>query len=240
MRRVGLALSLLVAACSGGANPDAGPALRTAAVAFRDAVPEYQRLGSERFTVPYLKSSYTKYWYVDETHGAKDRVEFGERVFEATRDYDAVDVFVLINGGPYPLYTWWPSLPPSQAAKIRLVYNTAGGGASEARGWLDLGVQAYVAHPGSNLAPIFYADFLPRWTRGEPLDDAVAAANRYTQDKLTSTSGSLTAWATEKLTGRKVDLPRLWLNTEARVFRPAPYPRSPGISPDTSPSVSEP
>ncbi len=204
-----------------------GPALRTAAVAFRDKVPEYQRIGSERFTVPYLEAHYTHYWYLNEEHGTADRVEFGEKVAEATRDYDVVDVFVLINGGPTPLAHWIPPLPPAQLAKIRLVYNTGGGGAREASDWLSLGVQAYVAHPGNNMAPVFYADFLPRWTRGEKLDDAVDAANNYTKDKLYSTSGSVTAWATEKFTGRKVDVANLWANTEAHVYRIGPVPVAP-------------
>ncbi len=238
MRPVCSLILLAVAACTGGGGSDAGPALRTAAVAYRDRVPEYQRLGSERFTVPYLKSGYTAYWYVDQLTGPKDRSEFGERVAEATRDYDVVDLFILANG-PLGLESWIPPIPPAQRAKIRLVYNTAAGGTSEAREWLELGAQAYVSHPGNNMAPIFYAEFLPRWTRGEKLDDAVDAANKYTKAKLDSTTGSLTAWATEKITGRKVDLGRLWTNTEAQIFRnPAPLlpPGGGGSRPDVGAS----
>ena len=80
-------------------------------------------------------------------------------------------------------------------------------------------MQAYVGHPGNNMAPIFYFEFLRRWTAGETLDDAVDHANAYTRKKLYSTTGSVTAWAVEKATGRKVDVPALWANTEAKVFR---------------------
>ncbi|MFT3836604.1 MAG: hypothetical protein QM723_06380 [Myxococcaceae bacterium] len=214
-----LALVLLSAACHQASSADAGPALRTAAVALRDEVPGYQQLGTEWFTVPKLDSFYSKHWYLTEKDGKHERKAFVDAVTEATRDYDAVDVFILVLGNS-AYVRWMEDVPAPQRAKIRLVYNTGGGGASEASDWLRLGVHAYVAHPGNNVAPIFYVEFLKRWTEGETLDDSVDHANKYTKAKMYSTTGDVTSWAVEKVSGKKLDRAALWANTEAQIFRP--------------------
>ncbi len=211
------ALCALLAACAApppGA-PDAGA--RAAAVALRDEVPGYQQLGTELFTVPRLSEAYAQHWYLTESGGRGQRRAFVDALTDATARYDAVDVFLLAHGNRY--FEWVEDVPAAQRRRIRLVYNTGGGGSAQAAAWLSLGVEAYVAHPGGNIAPVFYVDFLERWTRGEPLEDAVDAANRRTHDALFSPASTVGSALVEQLGGRPVSLGELWAGTEAQVFR---------------------
>jgi hypothetical protein len=193
-----------------------GERRRTAAVAIRDNVPAYQQAFTERFTVPRLEEGYDRYWYFTERPGERKREETLRALREATTRYGAVDVFLLAHGNRY--IDWVAELDPEQRRRIRLVYNTGGDGAHQGQKWLDLGVGSYVAHPGSNVAPVFYVHFLPKWLSGEPLTEAVGEANRATHEQL---FGKSARWLFELIA--LVDAPRgtaeeLWAGTEAVVF----------------------
>src|SRR5205807_1370030 len=110
------------------------------------------------------------------------REEFIDAVKTACSKFGSVDLFLLTHGRPY--LDWVREVPPEKRLKLRLVYNTGGGGASEGEEWISLGARAYVAHPGANVAPVFYVYFLPAWLRGDRLSDAVDRANEKTHDHL--------------------------------------------------------
>lgn len=189
-----------------------------AAVALRDAVPKYQQLGTEYFTEPRLEGGYAKHWYLTATPENDRRTAFIAALKEATRDYPEVDVFFLAHGNSY--VRWVEELEPAARKKIRLVYDTGGGSALQGPRWMRLGVQAFVGHPGGNIAPLFYVKFLPRWVAGEKLEVAVASANADTHEAMVSVPGRAIASVTGWVSGRPVDTAALWDGTEAQLFRP--------------------
>ncbi len=205
---VALALSIqLVPAVKGGA----------AAVALRDAVPKYQQLGTEYFTEPRLEKAYARHWYLTAAPDDSQHDAFVAALTEATRDYPEVDVFLLAHGNSY--VRWVEELPSASRAKIRLVYDTGGGSATQGPQWLRVGVRAFVGHPGGNIAPLFYVKFLPRWLAGEKLEDAVASANAETHEAMVSLPGKAIATVTGWVVGAPVDTAVLWDGTEAQLFQ---------------------
>ncbi len=199
-------VALLVAATSA----------RTAAIAIRDDVPAYQKAASEWFTVPYIKDSYDRSWYLTEGNGAPMHDEALQALEEATASCEWVDLFLLTNGKRY--VDWVAELDAPKRARIRLVYNTGAGGASEADEWMALGVRAYVGHADVNVAPVFYVFFLPAWTRGVPLSDAVDAANAETHSLLFGERSSWLLSLFHGVTGGTRNSDELWRGTEARIF----------------------
>lgn len=190
---------------------------RRAAIAIRDEVPGYQQWGSEQFTRPVLEAGYGKSWYLTEAAGSPQRANFDEALREAAGKYDSVDLFLLTNCNTYYL-DWVAEAEPAVRARLRLVYNTGAGGASLGPRWIAAGARSYVGHPGGNVAPVFYAYFLPAWTRGEGLEDAVALANRRTREHLQSSLASRVFGAVHFASGLRFDAERLWEGTEAQVF----------------------
>jgi hypothetical protein len=181
MHSVTTALLLIASA----AQPAPAPSEGVAAVAFRDAVPDYQRIGSRLFTAHYLEQAYDHVDYFENTNGAVSDVweRMEAALADALRRYAAVDLFLLVNAGTE--YRTVARLPAELRSRLRLVYNTGAGGGAQAATWTQLGVGSYVSHPGSaNLAPFFYVDFLRNWTEGMALDEAVARANGSFHDRL--------------------------------------------------------
>jgi hypothetical protein len=155
---------------------------KLAAMAFRDRVPDYQRVGSKNFTLNYLNGQvYDQVEYLEEdTLGFDSESRFVATLSDLLEHHEAVDLFLLVNGAErFP--SWVAEVPTNLLGKLRLVYSTGGDGKSQIDGWQRLGVGAYVYHPGTsdqdNLAPFFYVDFLRNWTSGERLDQAVTRAN---------------------------------------------------------------
>ncbi len=190
---------------------------KAAAVALRDAVPKYQQVGTELFTAPRLESAYARAWYLTATPDDDQHRAFVDALSEATRDHAEVDVFFLAHGNRY--VRWVEEVPAAQRARIRLVYDTGGGSATQGPQYLRLGVKAFVGHPGGNIAPLFYVKFLPRWIAGEKLAPAVAAANAETHEAMVSMPGRAIATVTGWVSGRPVDTGALWDGTEAQVFQ---------------------
>jgi hypothetical protein len=195
----------------------AGSSSGRAAIAIRDHVPAYQKFATEQFTVPRLEAAYDRYWYFTEGENDSRHDDFVEALKIACSKFGSVDIYLLTNGLPY--IEWVREVPADQRAHIRLVYNTGGGGASEGEEWVALGVKAYVAHPGSNVAPVFYVYFLPAWTGGMRLADAVDGANAKTHEHL---FGKSAGWFMKlaKTVDENVDADkdRLWKGTQAQVF----------------------
>jgi hypothetical protein len=180
----------------------------TAAVAIRDHVPGYQKFFTAQYTQPRLEAGYERAWYFTATPSETRHEDFVAALDEATRHFPNVDVFLLAHGNRY--VDWVAELPAAQRARIRLVYDTGGGSAYNGPRWRDLGVHAFVGHPGGNIAPVFYLYFLPAWLSDVPLASAVDDANLKTKAWLDGPFG--------KVLGRFVDVPRLWAGTEAQVF----------------------
>ena len=207
--RVALVLFLL-GACAKPAPP--GPRPRVAAVAIRDTVPGYQQWSTEKFTVPKLEGGYDAHWYLTESKRGEKHKDFVDVLGEACRKHDAVDVWLLAHGNHY--IDWVQELPEAERAKLRLVYDTGGGDSFIGPQWLRLGAKAFVGHPSSNVAPLFYARFLPAWLEGKPLRDAVDEANKAMKGDLDSTVAKLI----EKAAGKPGDLKRLEAGTDADLF----------------------
>src|SRR5439155_23767070 len=106
---------------------------------------------------------------------------------------------------------WVEAIAPDERPALRLVYDTGGGSASYGPRWLEAGAATFVGHPGGNLAPVFYAFFLPKYVGGESIERAVREANSATRDFIYST-GPLLALAGVG------DRDELWRNTEAQIF----------------------
>lgn len=178
-----------------------------AAVAIRDHVIPFQKWGTKLFTLPHLEDGYDKVYYLTQDGYGDKRVELAAAVEEACRRYDQVDIFLLAHGNRF--VDWIAGVDPALRRKIRLVYNTGCGGASQAEMWLAAGADAYVGHPAlHSLSPAFYFYFLRRWVRGYPLAEAVADANAAAARVLdwVGQAGPLTD-ATARLVGQ----PDLWV-----------------------------
>lgn len=207
-----LLLVLWVSACAPTPKPG-GP--RVAAVALRDAVPGYQQWASERFTVPLLEDAYDAHTYLTATPTDSRETDFLDALRRHAASADAVDVFLLAHGNRYD--AWAAKLDPATRAKLRLVYNTGGGDASQGPHWLAVGAKAYVGHPGTNVAPVFYQSFLRGWAKGGVLKDVVKDANAETRTSLTNGLTVTALEVVERAGGPKLNASTLWRGTEARL-----------------------
>jgi len=189
---------------------------RTAALAIRDDVPGYQQAFTAQYTVPRLEHGYDRYWYFTESRPEERHQEFVAALNEATRECDVVDVYLLAQNAHY--IDWVAEVPSEQRRRIRLVYDTAAGGARDGFEWLAYGVQAFVGHPGANIAPLWYVEFLPRWLQSHSLVDAVEHADAKTHELLSGPQGSTLAKMTEIVDGYPVDLDALWRGTKSRAY----------------------
>ena len=156
----------------------AAVAPRRAAVAIRDDVIPFQKWGTRAFTLPYLERGYTSVAYFTQSPRDDRRDAFLAALRAEAEANDEVDVFLLAHGNAF--VGWVATLDPAVTHKLRLVYNTGCGDASQAGRWLALGAKAYVGHEGESESPIFYVYFLRRWNAGWPLDAAVDDANAQT------------------------------------------------------------
>jgi hypothetical protein len=146
------------------------------AIAYRDQVPGEQKLGSWAFTLPLLWSSYDHVVWVTGEEGDDHREEFAAALDDAAGGSCEVDLWWMVLGDDFT--TWVVDAP--KKPRLGLVYDTGGGSARYARRWLDAGARSFVGHQGNNVAPVFYAFFLPGYVAGLPLDENVAQANAKT------------------------------------------------------------
>lgn len=150
----------------------------TAAVALRDHVPVEQKLGTEAFTVPLLHVGYDRVTYLTANEHDRRRDDVVEALRDAAEAKCTVDLFFLAHGDDF--VSWVAAMPEEERPWLRLVYDTGAGDARQGQEWLDVGARAFVGHPGANLAPVFYAFFLPAWIGGATLEDAVGGSNAKT------------------------------------------------------------
>ena len=167
-----LAVAWLLVAC---AKP-APPTVSRAAIAFRDDVPGYQKLASEKYALHYLEGAYEAVEYLEATPTDDGQTRLLAAITGAAAKHDTIDLFFLSNGNRYD--SWVSTLPRPVLAKLHLVYNTGAGDARQGSTWLSLGARAYVGHPGGNVAPLFLTYFLPSWVKGVDLRKAVDEANK--------------------------------------------------------------
>ena len=154
----------------------------TTAIALRDRVPDEQMLGTKLFTVPLLLGGYHGYRYLEATDDDDGRARLIAALAEARAENDgegcSVDLFLLAHGDDFA--SWVEAVSPDERPPLRLVYDTGAGDAAQGPRWLALGARSFVGHPGANLAPVFYALFLPAWIAGTPVEEAVAQSNERT------------------------------------------------------------
>ncbi|MBK7857253.1 MAG: hypothetical protein IPJ65_01260 [Archangiaceae bacterium] len=214
MRRwqMGLAVTVVLLGTCGAIAlvPRSGPhRAGEAAVAIRDAVPGYQQLFTERYTVPRLEAAYERYWYFTEASGLARHRELYQALDEATLHFAHVDLFLLAHGNRYVDIV--RRLPDEQRARLRLVYDTGGGSARQGPEWMRLGIGSFVGHPGGNVAPAFYVEFLPRWLKDQDAPKAVREANLKVHGWMYGTVGNVA--------NRFTDRDALWDGTEAQLFQ---------------------
>jgi hypothetical protein len=192
---------------------EVGRAPATGAVAIRDNVSDFEKWGTREFTQEFLRAAYERHWYYTEGRSGLRR-EFTAGLRAALLAYPAVDIYLLAHSNHYVERV--ATIEPELRAHIRMVYNTGCGDASQAQRWLELGARAYVAHPGDNLAPIFYYHFLPAWTAGRPLETAVEEANQSTKTALFAGPAGWVLAAIGPVGGK--DAAGYWRGTEARIY----------------------
>ena len=206
-----LLLGLLVVSCT---KPPP-PTVSRAAIAFRDHVPGYQKLASERYALHYLDGAYEAVDYLEATATDDGQARLLAAIGDAAAKHDQIDLFFLSNGNRYDL--WVKALPPSVLAKLHLVYNTGAGDARQGSTWLSLGARAYVGHSGGNVAPLFLTYFLPRWVKGVDLRTAVDESNKETKDDLTGSLAKRVFGVVDSVGGPHLDQAKLWAGTEAQL-----------------------
>jgi len=215
--RIATALSIVTLLMGCARRPAPAPGQGIAAVAYRDAVPTWQRLGTRAFAKHELAGSYDSLTYLQSDDlGPAAPMMLRAALEQALSNNREVDLFVFVNGGSVALDVA-RELPPQLTSKLRLVYNTGGGGHWQAPAWQELGARAYLSHPGSaNLAPFFVFDFLRAWSDGQPLSSAVASSNQSMHERLT---GFTAPWilSASGFDARAEDLPFWEEATHARV-----------------------
>lgn len=212
MRPALVVVMVLMAACT-----DSKPKGPThAAIAFRDDVPGYQKLASERYTVHYLEKQYDLVTYLEATATDDGEARLIKAIEDAALKHDTVDLFFLSHGNAYD--AWCTALSPGARAKLRFVYNTGAGNAGQGPRWLALGARAYVGHLSGNVAPLFLTYFLPAWTSGTKLRKAVDDANKDTRDDLMGTVAKGVGGVLDAVGGPHLDRPRLAAGTEAEIY----------------------
>ena len=203
---------LLLAGCTKAPPPSA----THAAIAFRDDVPGYQKLASEKYALHYLDGTYDSVEYVEATATDDGEARLLAAITKAAGKNDTVDLFFLSHGNAYD--RWISTLSPATRLKLRLVYNTGAGNARQGSAWLGLGARAYVGHPGGNVAPLFLTYFLPRWVKGVDLRTAVDESNTETKGDLTGSLAKTVSGVLDSVGGPHLDTPKLWAGTEAQLF----------------------
>ena len=149
-----------------------------AAIAIRDDVIAFQKWGSRAFSKPYLDRYYVSVVYLTQTDPYDKRNEFQAALMEAAAAHQSVDVFLLAHSNHF--VDWVRELPEEVRGKLRLVYNTGCDDASQGSKWLAIGADAYVAHKGISMSPVFYVYFLRRWTLGETIANSLSTSNHLT------------------------------------------------------------
>jgi hypothetical protein len=207
-----LALCLVLCGCS--SKVATGPT--RAAIAFRDNVPEYQKVASKQYTMHYLDGHYVSVEYLEATPVDPGETRWLAAVESAALTNDSVDCFFLSNSGDYA--TWGAALSPVARAKLRFVYSTGAGGSWQGPAWLKLGAHAYIGHPSGNVAPLFWRYFLPAWVDGTALQKSMDDANTGTRDDMSGTIAKGVEKALEAVNGPRIDRPKLISGTEAVLY----------------------
>ena len=106
-----------------------------AAIAIRDNVIPFQKMGSRLFTVSYLQKKYDHYIYMTQYEEMDKREAFTDSLYGFLKNYDSVDVYLLAHSNYY--YSWLDTFPKNLLKKIRMVYNTGCGNSNQTYIWLS-------------------------------------------------------------------------------------------------------
>lgn len=199
-----------------GCREGSAPTTTRGAVFFRDFVPGYQMVASREYTLSAFGSAWQHVDYLEATPTDGGRVRCLDAIRARAAADATVDVFFLSHGNSYD--GWLADLEAPARQKLRLVYSTGAGGASQGPAMVRLGARAYVGHPGGNVAPLFYRAFLKRWVGGVSLRTAVDDGNTETKNDLTGSMVKGLARGLDAVGGPHLDPPSLWAGTEAQVF----------------------
>jgi len=173
------------------------PSQCSAAIALRDHVPLEQKLGTQAFTVPHLSAAYDHVAYLTADEDDDARTAWRAALDTARRDHCVVDLFFLAHGDDF--VSWYASIPVNERPRLRFVYDTGAGDLRQGARWIDEGARSFVGHPGGNVAPVFYAFFLPAFLDGARLDQAVARANERTKKTIDAVRSFLADGEPEQL-----------------------------------------
>jgi hypothetical protein len=151
-----------------------------AAIAIRDNVIPFQKLGSRLFTIPYLQKKYDHYAYFTQYSEVDKKEAFKDSLYYFLSKYDSVDIYLLAHTNFY--YSWLDTFPKNLLKKIHMVYNTGCGNANQAFIWLTMGASSYIGHIGvKSQSPVFYFFFLRRLIFNKQIVNAVDDANIKTE-----------------------------------------------------------
>jgi hypothetical protein len=177
------------------------------AFVFRDNVSGMEKLGSKLLARSQLRPAYDELVYVTQRADRRhfDESELLEPLRGLLQRHAVVDIFLFAHGNGF--VEWIVTLPEELRQRIRLVYNTGCGGASQDRRWLAIGADAYVGHPGRSASSLFCLYFTRRWARGWSLERAVSSSNDMSWGRV-----KVMKWL--GLDSKKEDL---WLGTRAEL-----------------------
>jgi hypothetical protein len=156
---------------------------KRAAIAIRDNVIPFQKMGTKLFTFPYLTKFYDTLYYFTQYAEDDKKYKFIKDLNYILDHYSTVDVFLLAHSNNF--IDWVKEIDKNKISKIRLVYNTGCSGVNQSSQWKNIGVKTYVSHIGNNsVSPVFYFYFLRRWCKGWKLNKAVYNSNLEMRTKL--------------------------------------------------------
>jgi hypothetical protein len=153
------------------------------AIAIRDNVNDFQKMGTCLFTRAYLQRYYDNSYYYTQNSYEEHREDFIAKLTQLLQENDSVDVFLLAHTNYY--CEWIRSVDPALRKKIHLVYNTGCSGLQQKEIWKELGVSQYVGHESRiSISPVFYFFFLRRYLSDGSLPFAVEQSNTAMHEKL--------------------------------------------------------
>ena len=162
-------------------------AKKIGAIAIRDDESAFFKWGSKLFTVPYINKYYSGSMYFTQYQHDDKKAEIVTSLKKLLETNEYVDIYLLAHSNYYYMYV--EEIEPELRSKIRLVYNTGCGNATQYEYWLNLGAKSYVSHKNKgSLSPFFYFCFLRRWSKGYTLANATNVSNRIAIKKIRNLS----------------------------------------------------
>jgi hypothetical protein len=152
------------------------------AIAIRDNVIPFQKVGTALFTRNYLYRYAESYYYTQNEYD-QHHPDFVNKLTKLLKEQDSVDIYLLAHTNYY--YEWVSEVDSSLRKKIHLVYNTGCSGTTQCDVWKKLGVRYYVCHKSNvSISPVFYFYFLRRYLGNYSLRKAIKESNAFMHSRL--------------------------------------------------------